>query len=545
MMKEVAQISLDAASEAISQKELNLRDANRVVDKGLLQMHYQPIVDLRTRKVFAQEALCRPNSERLKSPVDLVAAAVQAGRIGELGRLQRLQAVKNCPDWPLFLNIEPHEFDQGWLVRPDDPLFRHRKPVYLEITETVPLKFFEQCHSVLAELREKGVLLAIDDLGAGFSNLKYITELEPDIVKLDRELVKGVGAGTRQFDLLESITKLCHQMRAKVVAEGIETEEELTAVIQANVDYCQGYLLARPALPPPAISFPQIACSPAQQRIQIEHRQEADSAPVPEPADREALDRAAKREEGLGREIRELKSRLEVSERLREATARRLEAMNQEEARKPPEDDEKEPIEHEIEHLEAAPRPPSRKFHFARLTVPFLTTAAVCFTLVILGTRSSSAPLPIPAPAATNPLSSPTVAEPTAPEPNPPPQDDLNREAAAVSSLVAAWAEAWSNQSVVDYLGFYSDDFQPQQGRSRKAWEQDRHQRIGSPNSIEVNISELTITRRYPDIARAEFIQSYESDSYRDEVRKILLFANEDGNWKIIGEAVAESAASS
>ena len=405
--KTVEQVTRDAMNETDSQEDLEVRDAHRVIDRGLLHMHYQPIVDLRTREIFAQEALCRPRSRRLKSPMDLVAAAVRAGRIGELGRLQRLQAVKNCPDWPLFLNIEPHEFDQGWLVRPDDPLFRHRRPVYLEITETVPISFFDQCQSVLAELREKGVLLAIDDLGAGFSNLKYITELEPDIVKLDRELVKGVSSGTRQFDLLQSITLLCHRMGAKVVAEGVETEEELQAVVQADVDYCQGYLLARPALLPPEITFPRLEWTRApgetETETETEHSRKEAPAPASDLADVAARERAAEREESLRQEIQSLASRLDISERLREATTHRLEAMNQE-TRNPagngnqasPQHDVEHEVEHEIEPLPAVPRPQNGKSWPSRLTVPLSAIAAASLTFVILGARSSSAPIPIP-----------------------------------------------------------------------------------------------------------------------------------------------------
>jgi EAL domain-containing protein (putative c-di-GMP-specific phosphodiesterase class I) len=119
--------------------------------------------------------------------------------------------------------------------------------------ESVPLSHFEQCHGVLAEIRARGVLLAVDDLGAGYSNLKYIEDLYPQIVKLDRELVAGVRHDTRQFRLLHSIVRLCHEMDAKVVIEGVETVGELSAAMAAGTDYVQGYALARPAFPPPTV----------------------------------------------------------------------------------------------------------------------------------------------------------------------------------------------------------------------------------------------------------------------------------------------------
>lgn len=234
-----------------------IRAVHRHIDDEVLQIVFQPILDLRTRKVFAYEALARPADGAFGNPLEMFEAAVDAGRVAELGRLHRIQAVRECREWPLFLNLYPDEFDHPLLVRPDDPLFRHKYPVCLEITESVPLKYFEQCHSVLAEVRKKGVMLAIDDLGAGYSNLKYISDLSPDLVKLDRELVANLRGGSRQFRLLQSIVHLCHEMEAQVVAEGVETLVELALVRAAGVDYAQGYLLARPEFPPPSALWPE------------------------------------------------------------------------------------------------------------------------------------------------------------------------------------------------------------------------------------------------------------------------------------------------
>jgi len=229
---------------------------HRIVEERLLRIAFQPIVDRRTRRTFAYEALARSPLPIFDGPVQLYEAAVRAGRVGEMGRLHREQAIATCPDWPLFLNVNPNEFDQGWLVRPDDPIFRHKPPVYLEITESAPLIYFEQCHSVLAEIRTKRVMLAVDDFGAGYSNLRYISDLTPEVVKLDRQLIAGIRQGSPLYRLVASLVQLCKEMGSRVVAEGVETREELAAVESARVDYCQGFLLARPGLPPPSVSWP-------------------------------------------------------------------------------------------------------------------------------------------------------------------------------------------------------------------------------------------------------------------------------------------------
>jgi EAL domain-containing protein (putative c-di-GMP-specific phosphodiesterase class I) len=224
----------------------------RAID-GEVGVVFQPVADIRAKRVFGYEALARPRPEFFGGPLDLYRTAATIGRVGALGRAFRALAVQLCPQWPLFLNIYPNEFDEPHLVKTDDAIFRHRQPVYLEILESVPLSHFDQCHSVLAEVRARGALLAVDDLGAGYSNLKYIEELNPQIVKLDRQLVKGVRHDSRQFRLLRSIIHLCQEMDAKVVVEGVETIGELVAAQEAGADYCQGYFLARPAFPAPAV----------------------------------------------------------------------------------------------------------------------------------------------------------------------------------------------------------------------------------------------------------------------------------------------------
>ncbi len=233
-----------------------IRVIHDVVDRGDVGIVFQPIVDVHRRRLHAYEALARRTTDVFASTPEMFEAAVQAGRVAELGRLHRDQAIRYCPGHALFLNVDPHEFDFGWLVRPDDPLFRHRYAVTVEITESVPIKYFSQCHSVLAEIRRKGVSLAIDDLGAGFSNLKYISDLEPEVVKLDRDLISGVARGNRQYRLLASLISLCHEMEAQVIAEGIETEHELKAVIELGVDFAQGYVFGMPAAPPPDLIWP-------------------------------------------------------------------------------------------------------------------------------------------------------------------------------------------------------------------------------------------------------------------------------------------------
>ncbi len=97
-----------------------------MVDSGDVGIAFQPIADIHQRRLHAYEALARNSNPLPQDTPEMFEAAVQAGRVAELGRLHRDQAVRLCPHYPLFINIDPHEFDYGWLVRPDDPIFRHR-----------------------------------------------------------------------------------------------------------------------------------------------------------------------------------------------------------------------------------------------------------------------------------------------------------------------------------------------------------------------------------------------------------------------------------
>ena len=222
-----------------------------------LSIVFQPIVGMQNGDLFAYEALVRCTRGEFSSPPVLFERAVSAGCVGRLGRMIREIAVPLANGLPLFLNVHPLELQEPWLVRPDDPIYSHDADVYLEVTESVPLTHFELCHHVLHEVRVRGgVHLVVDDLGAGYSNLKRIIDLEPRVVKLDRELIAGIDKSRRQHCLVASVVRLCGDLDATVVAEGIETQGEFDALRDTGVHYGQGFLFARPQFPMPAVTWP-------------------------------------------------------------------------------------------------------------------------------------------------------------------------------------------------------------------------------------------------------------------------------------------------
>src|SRR6478735_12830121 len=142
-----------------------------------LDVVFQPIVDLSSGASFAFEALTRCKWPEFKNPMKLFERAQEERCCGSLGRKVREVVFSRCTDAPLFVNLHPHELDEGWLVRPDDPLFFHERAVYLEITESAAFSYFALCVNVLKEICSRsGAFLVVDDFGAGHSNLKRIID---------------------------------------------------------------------------------------------------------------------------------------------------------------------------------------------------------------------------------------------------------------------------------------------------------------------------------------------------------------------------------
>lgn len=220
-----------------------------------LYVVFQPIVEIATGRVFAAEALARCRRPGLENPVALFTAAERDHACGYLGHLLRRIAFSLVDSVPLFVNVHPQELSSRWLVRPDDPIQLQAQPVYMEITESAVFEYFDLCLSVTREVRARsGVRVVVDDLGAGYSNLKRIVDLEPDVVKLDRDLARDIHKNKRQQLLVSKLVGLCVDLGAEVCVEGVESLDELNAVRDTGAHYVQGYYLAKPGYPLPPIN---------------------------------------------------------------------------------------------------------------------------------------------------------------------------------------------------------------------------------------------------------------------------------------------------
>jgi len=231
----------------------------RSIREAAFQPVYQPIVDLGRRVAIAWEALARPTDPVFGSILDVLSVAERSGQISELGRVLRGLQVARLGEMPesglLFLNVHPFEFLVDGSVESDPVLRPWASRIVLELTEAAAITDFEHARSRVAALHSAGFRIAVDDLGSGYSSLNSLALLEPDFVKLDMAMVRGIEGGQRAARLIKHILEYCRGEAMRVVCEGIETTQELRVVRDIGVELAQGFLFARPgpAFPPPVL----------------------------------------------------------------------------------------------------------------------------------------------------------------------------------------------------------------------------------------------------------------------------------------------------
>jgi EAL domain-containing protein (putative c-di-GMP-specific phosphodiesterase class I) len=224
-----------------------------------LWMAYQPIVSCSARSVFAHEALVRTEESTLRNPVDLFDAAERLHKLPELGQAIRLHVAKTMeglpPERSIFVNVHPADLEDETLLAPESPLSGFASRVVLEITERAALDQINDLMARMARLRAMGYRIAIDDLGAGYAGLTSFAQLEPEVVKVDMSIVRGVDRSATKQKMMASIISLCRDLKIDLIAEGIETPIERDTIVRLGGDLCQGYLFARPGKPFPIPNF--------------------------------------------------------------------------------------------------------------------------------------------------------------------------------------------------------------------------------------------------------------------------------------------------
>ncbi|MDZ4201581.1 MAG: GGDEF domain-containing protein [Gallionella sp.] len=249
-----------------------------ILDQRALSALFQPIMDLTDGAILGYEGLIRgPADSPLHSPVNLFAAAKQHGRSLEVEMLCRKVVLEsfsaqNLPG-KLFLNVSPEtltdpSFKNGQTLKYLQEIGIDPKRVIIEITENQPTFDFEGMRNALLHYRDMGFQIAIDDLGEGFSSLRLWSELRPEYVKIDMHFVQCVNADPLKQQFLKSIQQIAQSSQTRVIAEGIETAEELGVICDIGIPCGQGYFIARPSPTPPLVA-PVEACAIASLSGQI------------------------------------------------------------------------------------------------------------------------------------------------------------------------------------------------------------------------------------------------------------------------------------
>ena len=256
-----------------AQRDLESRcNLQEVLLSDQLSTVFQPVLDLRHRTILGYEALSRgPAGSVYQMPLRLFEMAEQADLVFELDRKCRRRALVSAHRLPaaakLFVNVYPSamydpEFQGASLVQLVQSQGLTPERVVLEITERSAIENYELFAEALSDLTRLGFSIAVDDVGAGYSGLEKIAHLNPRYLKFDRELIRDIDSSYIRREMTRALKAFSDSIGSQIIAEGIERQGELDALLELGIELGQGYLLGRPAptfLPPPSPCVPAIA----------------------------------------------------------------------------------------------------------------------------------------------------------------------------------------------------------------------------------------------------------------------------------------------
>jgi EAL domain-containing protein (putative c-di-GMP-specific phosphodiesterase class I) len=258
--------NLQACTLERLQLEVQLRKA---VEDGQLEVHYQPKLNLANGRLDSAEALVRWRHplQGMIPPGDFIPLAEETGLIGAIGEFVLRRACHQGRTWQarglaelrVSVNLSVHQLRQGNLVSLVrtvlDETGLEPRLLELEITESQLLENVESVSTTFRQLREMGVKLAIDDFGTGYSSLSYLKRFPVDYVKIDQTFIRDLSAQGEDAAITRAIIAMVHSLELKVVAEGVERQEQLDFLRQHRCDEIQGYLISPPLAPAAFTAF--------------------------------------------------------------------------------------------------------------------------------------------------------------------------------------------------------------------------------------------------------------------------------------------------
>ena len=252
------QMNADAVARVSSERELH-----HAIDRSEFVLVYQPQLDLKTGRISGTEALLRWNHpERgLLAPAQFIHVAEETGLIHKLGEWVLREACVQFQKWHgdgialprVSVNVSPRQFQHKGFIDTLGKIVRDcamdASSLEVEITESLFLEATSTVDTMLTKLKSMGVQIALDDFGTGYSSLAYLKRFPVDVVKIDRSFVKDLPADQGSAAITAAIIAMAHSFRKKVLAEGVETSEQLAFLRRLRCDYIQGYYLSMPLDP--------------------------------------------------------------------------------------------------------------------------------------------------------------------------------------------------------------------------------------------------------------------------------------------------------
>lgn len=234
-------------------------EISRIVDNRRIKTVFQPIISLRDGTILGHEALSRVMGDSfIKTPDELFYYAGVFNRLWDLELLCRTQSLEAAfrnssqpSNTKLFVNVNPNvmhdiKFRQGFTKEYLSQYGITPENIIFEITERNAVNDMSSFKSTVTHYKEQTYKIAIDDAGAGYSGLNLISDIKPHYIKLDMNLIRNINSDNIKFALVKSMIELSHMANIHLIAEGIETREELATLINLGVQYGQGYFIQRP-----------------------------------------------------------------------------------------------------------------------------------------------------------------------------------------------------------------------------------------------------------------------------------------------------------
>ena len=264
-------------------------ELRRALNAGEFIPYYQPTVDITSGKLRGAEVLMRwkKRDGTIVAPANFIPLAESSGLILAMTRSLMRQVVADLgpvcaarPKMSIGFNITARHFADDKILRDLRSIFDlsqlRYSQVVLEVTERQPLENLNRTRRVIAAMQDMGVRVAIDDVGTGHGGLSYILKLGADIIKIDKMFVDALGHDNRSSTIVETLVDLAHSMRMEIVAEGVETFEQVIALRERGVRLAQGYVFAPPL---PASSFLSLVEAIDPRKESSETDEQADCEP--------------------------------------------------------------------------------------------------------------------------------------------------------------------------------------------------------------------------------------------------------------------------